>query len=160
MNKKQIMPRPRQTENYAEIYITAGQTAQNILEFAGDYTLVTNWSANGSSKRCVAGYANNKITIYKPGFYFVSGSFSFFSTTDSVVFWGAPFLNAVLQSHIHWKKTLGTKTNVINVGFVGIIVVSTVPVDLDFRVRHATAATVSITIEYGNFNCFYIGGNE
>ena len=151
-------PWPRTPESYSEIYIEAGQTGQDIPEFVADYTLVTNWSANGETKRSVADGANDKITIYKPGWYSVAGSFSFFSTTDSIVVWGTPFLDGTIQGKIQFKETLTTKTNVHNTGFTGIIAVSTVPVDLDFRIKHATAATVSITFKYANLNIHFIGG--
>jgi len=154
---KLLIPRPRQTENYAEIYITAGQTAQEIPEYVDSYTKVINFTHNGHDKRCVADGTNNKITIYKPGYYQVGGSFSFSSLTDSVKFLGAAFLAGAICNNIMFSETLATKTLLSTVGFTGFIEVTTT-VDLDFRVRHYTAATVSITIEYGNLNCLYIGG--
>lgn len=51
----------------------------------------------------------------------------------------------------------GTGTDIGNTGFTGLINVPTVPVDLDFRMRHDLGTPVNITLKYANINCSMIG---
>jgi hypothetical protein len=141
---------------FAEIYVADNATSQSIPTGA-TYTKVTAFDTNGQSANCTADQANDKITITQTGRYRVEGSFSFNSGTANVVWRGAAFLNGTEQSQVHFKRKTATASDAGNAGFTGFIDVTTVPWDLDFRVRHDNAGSIDLTLEYANLNVEYVG---
>jgi hypothetical protein len=141
---------------FGEIYVADASTAQSIPTGA-TYTKITAFTTNGQSANTTPDAANDKIIITQTGKYRVEGSFSFTSGTANVVFRGAAFLNGVEQSQVHFKRKVAVAADAGNAGFTGFIDVTTVPWDLDFRVRHDNAGSVDVTIEYANLNVEYIG---
>lgn len=141
---------------YGEIWVEGGGVAQTIPTGAG-YTKVTMFTDDGYSLNCTNDVANDKITITETGIYLVHGAFSFSSGTANVNVIGAAFLNGVEQSHVHFQRKIGTANDVGAAGMVGLIDVTTVPWDLDLRLRHDSGGGVNITLVYGNLNCIYLG---
>jgi len=141
---------------YAGIYVADASTAQSIPN-GTTYTKSTAFTTNGLSSNCTSNAANDKIVIAKTGKYMVLGTSSFTSGTNNVVWKSAAFLNGVEQSNIHWARKVGTGADVGSASFMGIINVTSVPVDLDVRFRHDQAGAVDITIVYANFTVNYIG---
>lgn len=140
----------------AEIYVADGSTAQSIPTGV-TYTKSTAFTNNGESSNCTSDATNDKITITKTGKYRVSGAFSGQSGTANVVFRGAAFLNGVEQDRVHFKRKFATASDSGSMSFTGFIDVTSVPVDLDFRVRHDNAGSINLTIEYANLNVEYWG---
>lgn len=141
---------------FAEIYVADASTAQSIATGA-TYTKSTAFTTNGQSSNCVAGSTDDRITITQTGRYRVSGSCSAISGTANVVWRGAAFLNNVEQSQVHWKRKMATNTDAGDMSFTGFIDVTSVPWDLDFRLRHDNGGAIDFTIEYANLNVEYIG---
>lgn len=141
---------------YAGIYVADGATAQSIANGA-TYTKSTAFVTNGLSANCTPDVANDKITITKTGKYMVIGTCSFTSGTNSVVWKSAAFLDGVEQGNIHWARKVGTGSDVGSASFMGIINVTSVPVDLDVRFRHDQAGSINITVVYSNITVNYIG---
>jgi len=141
---------------YGGVHVHDGSTSQNIATGA-TYVKMTAFADNEPSSNVTSDATNDKITITQTGRYRVEGSFSFSSDTSNVVFFGSPFLNAVEQDNIHFNRKVATAGDVGNAGFTGIIDVTRVPVDLDFRMRHDNAGTVAPTITYANMNVSYLG---
>lgn len=141
---------------FGGIHVHDNATGQNIGTGAA-YTKITAFTDNEPSINVTSDVVNNKITLTKIGIYRVSGSFSFESDTANVVFFGAPFLNEVEQDSIHFNRKVAVASDVGSAGFTGFIDVTTVPCDLDFRMRHDNAGTVEATLTYANMNVEYLG---
>lgn len=141
---------------YAGIYVADASTAESIANGAG-YTKSTAFTTNGLDENCTSDAANDKITITKTGKYMVLGTCSFTSGTNSVVWKSAAFLDGVEQSNIHWARKVGTGSDVGSASFMGIINVTSVPVDLDVRFRQDQAGAINITVVYSNLTVNYIG---
>lgn len=141
---------------FAEIYVADASASQTIATGA-TYTKSTAFTTNGQSSNCTADVTNDKITITQTGRYRVSGSFSGTSGTAGITFRGAAFLNSVEQNQIHWKRKFATNTDSGDMSFTGFIDVTSVPWDLDFRLRHDSGTDKDITLEYANLNVEYIG---
>ena len=142
--------------NFAEIYVDSGAVAQSIAT-GGNYTKITMFANNGEQSVSVADAANNKITINTTGKYKISGSFSLQSGTKDIDVFGAAFLNNNELHEVHFKVTLRTVGDAFVGAFNGIITVSSVPLDLDLRVRHSDGSAVNITMVYGNLNVVFAG---
>jgi hypothetical protein len=145
-----------QTGIFAEIYV-ADASAQQLIPTGVTYTKSTAFTTDGQSSNCTADAANDKITITQTGRYRVSGSCSAVSGTANVIWRGAAFLNGVEQSQVHWKRKMATNTDAADMSFTGFIDVTSVPWDLDLRLRHDNGAGVNFTIEYANLNVEYVG---
>lgn len=139
---------------YAEIYVTDGVAAQSIA--AGvTYVKSTGFTTNGQSANCTADATNDKITITKTGKYRVYGHFSFTGDSNST-FRGAAFLNGVEQDDVHWIRKIAAN-DAGSASGSGIISITSVPVDLDFRIRHDQVGAVSITPVYANLGVIRLG---
>jgi hypothetical protein len=141
---------------FAEIHLHDGSTAQSIPTGVG-YEKIDGFVDNGESANCTPDAANDKITITVAGKYFVSGSVSWMSGTNNTIFYVAPFLNAVEQDKIHFNRKVSVAGDVGSASFNGIIDVTTVPWDLDVRVRHGDGGSVNFTPAYMNLTVFYLG---
>jgi hypothetical protein len=141
---------------YAEIYVADSSATQSIAT-GSTYVKCTLFTTNGLSNNCTADVSNDKITITKAGIYSVSGSFHFISGTANVVWNGAAFLDGVEQSQVHWKRKASTATDDGSTSFTGFVDVTSVPVDLDFRLRHDNGGSVDFELSYGNLNVQYVG---
>ena len=141
---------------YAEIYTHDNSTAMAVATGAG-YTLFDQWAVNGLSNNATPDQVNNKITITKTGVYRVNGAVSMFSGTANAVLIGSAFLGGVEQNQIHFQRKIATTSDAGAAAFSGLINVSSVPVDLDFRMRHNLGGSVDITLTYANMNAEYIG---
>jgi len=120
------------------------------------YTKITPYTDNSFSSNVTPNAANDKTTITVKGRYRVEGSLSFASGVDKIDWWGAPFLDGVEQDQIHFNEA-AVKDILLSPSFTGFINVPTVPVDIDFRVRHSHTADVDMSPTYGNINVQYIG---
>lgn len=141
---------------YGEIHLHDNSTAQAVATGA-TYAKFTLWGDNGLSQHCTADVTNDKITFTKPGIYRVSGSFNFSCDTNNIDFLGTVFLNSVEQDHIHFERKISTGGDIGSAGFTGLIDVTTIGWDLDFRVRHSGVGSVDFTLGYGNLNVTYVG---
>jgi hypothetical protein len=140
---------------YAGIHVHDASAIQSIPT-GTTYTKILAYTDNGLSSNCTSDATNDKITITIAGKYRIEGSLSFNSGTDKIIWRGAPFLNGVEQDQIHFYEN-AIKDSPLSPSFTGFINVTSVPVDLDFRVRHDGIAAVDITVVYGNLNTHYIG---
>lgn len=136
--------------DYANIYVASGATAQNIATGAS-YVKATLFTTNGINSRITADASNDKIIINK-GQWFVSGSFSFTSDTNNVTWYAAVFLNGVEQNQLHWSRKIATGADVGNATLVGLITTASDAQDVDIRLRHDNAGTVAITWMYASLN--------
>ncbi len=141
---------------FAAIHCHDASTAQNVATGA-TYAKITAFTDNGFSANCTADAANDKITITKAGYYKVSGAVSFSDDTNNVTWFGSAFLNGTEQDQIHFTRKIGTAGDVGNAGMTGIIDVTTVPWDVDLRMRHDAGGTIAITVSYANINVEYVG---
>jgi len=151
-----ILGRITHEGTFAEIHVHDNSTSQSIATGA-TYTKSTAFDSNGFSSNCTPDQANDKITITKAGIYRVEGAFSFSSGTANVEVFGSAFLNGVEQDQVHWTRQIATAGDVGNANFTGLIDVTTVPWDLDFRMRHDNGSAVDMTISYANLNVTYLG---
>ena len=145
-----------ETIAFGGIHVHDNSTPQSIPT-GTTYEKVTVFTDNEPSFNVTSDAANDKITITEKGIYRVEGSFSFSSGTANVVYFGAAFLGAVKQDNIHFNRKVSVASDVGNAGFTGFIDVETVPVDLDFRIRHDNAGAVNVTFVYSNMNINYLG---
>jgi hypothetical protein len=138
---------------YGEMYVDNGTTAQSIPTGAG-YTKLTGFATNGEfdNSAVTADVANDKIIIKKSGKYLVTGSTSFTSGTNSVVFRAALFAGGTEKNNVHWARKVGTGSDVGSAAFTGIIDVdvSGGNVDVDVRIRHDQAGNIDFTPMYMN----------
>lgn len=141
---------------YGGMHVHDNSTDQEIAS-GSTYIKVTQFADNEPSSNVTSDAANDKITITQTGVYRVEGSFSFSTNPANINIFGAPFLGAVEQDSIHFVRKVSTANDIGNAGFTGFIDVTSVPVDLDFRVRHSSGATVDVTFNYANLNVEYIG---
>jgi hypothetical protein len=141
---------------FSEIYVADASTAQSIPNGV-TYTKSTAFTTNGQSANCTADATNDKITITQTGRYKVSGAFSATAGTVNLTWRGAVFLNGVEQSQIHWKRKITTTTDAGSMSCTGFVDVTSVPWDLDFRLRHDDTVNANFTMEYGNLNVLYVG---
>lgn len=141
---------------YAGIYVSDASTAQSIPN-GTTYTKSTAFTTDGLSANCTSDAANDKITITKTGKYLVNGTCSFSSGTNNVLWRSAAFLGGVEQSNIHWKRKVSIAGDVGSAAFMGLINITSVPVDLDVRFRHDQAGSTNITVEYSNITVLYVG---
>jgi len=140
---------------FGEIHVADNSTSQSIPTGV-TYTKLTAFDENGGSANVTPDQANDKITITIPGWYRVSGKLSFISGTANVVWYCAAFLNGSEQHQAHFVRKAAS-LDVGDANFNGFIDVSTVPWDVDVRVRHDNIGTVGITPVYMNLNIEYMG---
>lgn len=141
---------------YASIYLDNGNTAQSIPTGA-TYTKVTAYTTNGQSANCTPDAANDKITITQAGVYSVTYTASYTADVNNVTFRGAVFLGGVEQGNIHSGGQMGLQGALRSTACSGFINVTSVPADIDVRIRHDNGGTVAITHVYANLNIERIG---
>lgn len=141
---------------FGEIYVADASTAQSIPTGA-TYTKSTGFTTNGQALNCTPDAANDKITITKTGIYRCVGSIHFYSGTAHVEWRGAAFLNGTEQSQCHFMEDVLTAGDPVHASFNGFIDVTSVPVDVDLRLRHDNVGSVNATVTYANLNVQYIG---
>lgn len=141
---------------FASIYVVGGSTAQTIGTGA-TFIKSTAFTTNGENSNCTSDAANDKITIIKLGRYRVT-HFCLVKTNPAFVNWeGTVFLNNVEQPNLYWRRRFSSTTAFESMGFDEFVDVTTVPWDLDFRLRHDSGGNVDITIEYATLNVEYVG---
>lgn len=137
--------------SFGEIHLHDGVMAQSIPT-GSTYTKLTGFVDNGESVNMTPDVANNKIIITKTGYYKIDSSFSFESGTGNVTFFCAPFKDDVEQDDIHWNRKVSVANDVGSASFCGIIQVTTVPCDIDVRIRHDNAGAIDFIPKYMNLN--------
>ena len=86
-----------------------------------------------------------------------NGSFNFSDGTNNVTWKGVVFLNGIEQDNIHFVRKIQTAGDVGSTSFTGFINVDSVPIDIDFRVRHDNGGAINVTFVYLNLNVSYEG---
>ncbi len=143
------------TKTYASISAADNSTAQSIATGI-TYTKVINFDTDGVDNNCTSDFANNKITITDSGKYIVNGSFSMSSGTNNVELFGSLFVDGAEIDEIHFQRKISTLGDVGSASFSGLIDVSSIPVDIDFRVRHDNAGSINFTFSYMNLSVYRI----
>lgn len=141
---------------YASIYVDNGNTAQSIPT-GTTYTKITAYTTNGQSANCTPDAANDKITITQAGVYSVTYTASYTADVNNVTFRGAVFLGGVEQGNIHSGGQMGLQGALRSTACSGFINVTSVPADIDVRVRHDNVGSVNMTHVYANLNIDRIG---
>ena len=59
-----------------------------------------------------------------------------------------------------WKEKTAIATDVGCTSVSGYVNITSVPTDIDFRVRHNNGASIDFTLEYGNINVLYVGKSQ
>ena len=140
------------------IHLHDGVTAQSIPT-GSTYTKLTGFTDHGPSVFTKPDAENNKIILTKKGIYKVSIPISAFSGTANVTFSMAAFLDGVEQHQVHaYRKFAVANDN----GFCmpdGLIMVDTVPIDLDVRAKHTSGSAVNLTLVYAGITVDYKGLN-
>jgi len=140
---------------FGEISIAGNAVAQSIT--AGATYIVSNaFDTNGLSSNCTPDATNNKITITSTGKYRVNGNFSFYGI-NNVIYFGAIFSDGVEQDQIHFSRKISTSGDVGSSSLDGFIDVTSVPIDVDFRIRQDQGTAKNITVSYANLNVHRIG---
>lgn len=146
----------RQEGIYGGIHVHEATASQEIDTGTG-YEKILLFVDNSLSANATPDATNDKITITIPGRYRVAGQMSFSSGTANVVWWGAAFWDGVEQDQVHWKRKTSTSNDVGSASVNGFVDVTSVPTDIDFRVRHDNVGGIDFTMEYGNLNAEYVG---
>lgn len=143
---------------YASIFRhkSLGDTTQSIPTGTTP-TKVLAFSTNGEQSNCTADKTNDKITITKPGRYMVNLSLSYASGTNAVNWTAYIFNGGVECENIHSTGYTATANDKRSTSLSGIINVTSVPCDIDYRVTHSAGASVDLIMTYVNLNVNYIG---
>jgi hypothetical protein len=141
---------------FACIHVHDGSTAQSIPT-GTTYTQLTGFTDNGASANCTADAANDKITITLTGYYRVCFHVSATSGTNNLTWKCAAFLGGVEQDEAHAQQKIGTAGDSQNMSACAIIDVTSVPADLDLRVRHSDGSSANFTPVYMNMTAQYVG---
>lgn len=141
---------------FAGIHVHDGSTAQSIPT-GTTYTKLTGFTDNGASANCTADAANDKITITLTGYYRVCFHVSATSGTNNLTWKCAAFLGGVEQNEAHAQQKIGTAGDSQNMSACAIIDVTSVPADLDLRVRHSDGSSADFTPVYMNMTAQYVG---
>lgn len=136
---------------FASIHVHDNTTAQSIPTGA-TYTKSTAFADNGYNLNCTADASNDKITITQTGYYQVQGAFCFSAGNNNTVWRLSLFVDGVEFEEIHVHRKISSAGDVGASAFTGIILVSTVPIDIDVRARHDSGGAVNLTITYGNLS--------
>jgi hypothetical protein len=135
---------------FGEIYTHENSTTQSIPTGA-TYTKVINFDANGESNNCTPDFTNSKITITKPGTYFVSCPVSFTEAGSNENWFMSIFADGVEQDDIHFERRIGTGGDYGSASMSGFISASSA-IDVDLRVRHDNAGARTLTVRYCNLS--------
>lgn len=144
--------------NFAEIFrhIDLGDTTQSIPTGTTP-TKITAFSTNGEQSIATADKANDKIIINKTGRYKVDLSISYASGTNAVNWKAYIFSGGVEMHNIHSTGFTSTANDKRSTALGGIINVTSVPCDIDYRVSHSGGASVDLIFAYLNLNVIYLG---
>jgi hypothetical protein len=145
---------------FAGIHIHDSAAGAQSIANGVTYTKVTGFDDNDASRNCTSDSANDKITITVAGVYKVEAAISFTGTGNSVSWFGTVFLDGVEKDPIHFQRKIGVGGDFGSAPLSGEVVVSSVPVDLDFRIRHDDTVSRDFTMTYGNLNVFRLGAEE
>lgn len=143
---------------YASIFRhkSLGDTTQSIPTGTTP-TKVLAFSTNGQQSNCTADKTNDKITITKTGRYMVNLSLSYASGTNAVNWTAYIFNGGVECENIHSTGYTATANDKRSTMLSGIINVTSVPADIDYRVTHGSGAAVDLIFTYLNLSVNYIG---
>jgi len=141
---------------HASIYLDSGVTAQSIANGAS-YVKSTGFATNGNSSNMTADVANDKITATVAGTYQVNISCSFIGDTNNTNWFGAIFVDGVEQGNIHFQRKIGTASDTGSANASGLVNITSVPVDIDFRLRHDNGTAENFTAKYLNLSAHLAG---
>jgi hypothetical protein len=145
-----------QTGIFAGVHLEDGSSAQSIPN-GTTYTKITKFSHNGESSNCTPDVTNNKIIATIAGRYKCHFEFYATSGTNNVTYKVAAFLNGTEQHQVHGMKkwlAAGDHSGCSGDGFIDI---STVPWDVDLRIKHDNGGAVNITPVYMSLTLQYLG---
>lgn len=147
-----------QAGTFASIYRhrSLGDTTQSIPTGTTP-TKVLAFSTNGEQSNCTADKNNDKITITKTGRYLVNLSLSYASGTNSVNWTAYVFKGGVECENIHSTGYTATANDKRSTSTSGIISVTSVPTDIDYRVTQSSGSAVNLIMTYVNLNVSYLG---
>lgn len=153
-----INGRLRYTGTFAEIYRHKDSTAYTQSIPTGTTpTKILAFSTNGFSTHCTSDAANDKITITKQGYYQLTLTMSYYSGTNNVTWTAYIYQDGTALSHINSTENTSTVSQYRPTSLGGLIHVSSVPCDIDYRVTHDNGESVDITYKYINMHLTYIG---
>ena len=141
---------------FASIYLDGGSTAQSIANGAS-YVKSTGFATNGNSSNMTTDVANDKVTATVAGTYQVNVSCSFTGDTNNTNWFGAIFVDGVEQGNIHFQRKIGAAADVGTANASGLVHITSVPVDIDFRLRHGGVAAEDFTPVYMNLSAHLTG---
>ncbi len=144
-----------------ELYVPEDTEVELSLPSSGAFVVSTGWTAGivTGAPHVTIDAANGTITIGDRGrgVYQINNSTSFFSNKVTNI-QGAVFLNGVVQEKTQFRRDI-TKSN--NIGDAGKSAFSDGVLEpgdvLDFRFQ-ADVNNVNLTLDHGNFNILWIGG--
>ena len=153
-----INGRLRHTATTAEIYRHIDSTARTqSIPNGTTPTKIVVFSDNGVSSHCTADAANDKITITHPGIYDVKLSISYACGTNNVNWFARIFVGGVVATNIHSEGNTSTSGAYRSTSLSGKIEVTTVPVDIDYRVIHDYGSAVDLSFVAANLSVNYNG---
>ena len=153
-----INGRLRHTATTAEIYRHIDSTARTqSIPNGTTPTKIVVFSDNGVSSHCTADAANDKITITHPGIYDVKLSISYACGTNNVNWFARIFVGGVAAPNIHSEGNTATAGAYRSTSLSGKIKVTTVPVDIDYRVIHDYGSAVNLSFVAANLSVNYNG---
>lgn len=141
---------------YAEIYVADASTAQSIPTGTG-WTKITAFTTNGESANATADATNDKITITRIGKYHVTMSASTYLGTANVTMDSTIFSGGSRVTKLSSTRLVTTASQRSSTCISGILNVTSVPIDIDLRVRHDNSGSVNITPVHINLNVEQIG---
>jgi hypothetical protein len=153
----EVVGRVIEDGTYGNIHVHTATAAAQSIPTGTTYTKSTGFSDNGLSSNMTADATNDKLTITKAGVYSVYHNSSFSSGTANVIWWGALFLGGVEQNQCHWQRKTSSSGDVGSAGQSCLIDVTSVPADLDLRVRHDNGGSINYTMDYAGITATYEG---
>lgn len=145
---------------YGGIHVHDASAAQSVAS-GTTYIKITAFTDNGHYWNTTPDATNDKISLTIPGHYLVLGTFSWSSGTANITFFGTVFLKGVEQDQVHFTNKITTAGDIRSANLTGYIDASSatasMPMDLDFRMRHNGVGAVNVTISYANLTAQYVG---
>ncbi len=135
---------------YGSIYVDGGAVAQTIAQGA-TYTKSTAFTTDGNDSGGISDVANDQLVLTR-GAWHITAAISFFTDTNSNDVIGALFLDDVEQGNLHFKRRIGTGSDIGSASIAGIVVVDQDTETLDLRLRHDVTGDEDITVVYANLN--------
>lgn len=144
---------------YAQIYVNDGVTAQSIPTGA-TYTQLTVFNSaqgvDGPANDATAAKASSKITLTRAGTYAIDVSFSATCGTNNVVLRLAAFGGGAELAAVHDGDKFTTSGDLYSMHAAGIVTVAA-NTDIDVRIRHDNAGSVSFTPVFMSLTARKIG---